>query len=161
MHETTQTFSIPSTTGDGDSDRTVAALERIEERLARLEAAALRVEALEQHVPAAIATAADTFDDAMGRLYDSGVDVDERIRGLLAVLERLTSPEGLKALATMLDGARAEPPRKLGLWGVVHAMSDDDVQRAVGFLVRVAKLFGRSLEGKVSRRPVQPTGEPR
>ena len=46
------------------------------------------------------------------------------------------------ALAT----ARADAPREVGLWGAARAMSDDDVKRAVGFLIRVAQVFGRSLD---------------
>jgi uncharacterized protein YjgD (DUF1641 family) len=188
MNEPTQTFSIPTT---GDGNRSAAAvLEQIDRRLARLEAAARRMEALEERLPAVIAIATDTFDDVVERLRAEGIDVDERLRSVLQALERLTSPDAMRTLRMALDkldvvqrllesgfltdrsvevvgragsalaAARAEPPPELGLWGVAHAMSDEDVRRAVGFVFRVAQIFGRSLDGQASE-PREPAGEPR
>jgi uncharacterized protein YjgD (DUF1641 family) len=173
MNETPQLRSSPVAIG---SDRNALVLERIDQRLARVEAALARAEALERAVPAAIATATDTFDDLVDRLGAKGIDIDERLHDLLDALERLTSPEALRALSTLFDklelvqhlldsgilaepsvdvvgkagnalaAARAEAPPELGLWGAARAMSDEDVKRAVGFLMRFAQLFGRSLD---------------
>lgn len=162
---------------NGATDRSaLAVLERIDRRLARLESVVDRLELLEKTLPAAVATTADTLDDVADRLRERGVDLDQRLHVVLDVAERLTSPEALRAVTTVLDklqlvqhlldsgimaepavdvvgragyalaAARAEPTREVGLWGAARAMSDDDVKRAVGFVVRVAQLFGRSLE---------------
>jgi uncharacterized protein YjgD (DUF1641 family) len=179
MNESTlQRKPAPAVNG-GAHDRTdavLARLEAIDRRLAGLEAAALRVEQLERTAPAVIATVTDTLDDVVDHLRARGIDAEERLRVVLDVLQRLTSPRALEAVNTVLEklpllqhlldseifaatsvdvvgkaGAalattRAEHPRELGMWGVARAMTDDDVKRALGFLVRVAQLFGRSLE---------------
>lgn len=150
-------------------------LERIDQRLARVESTLDRLEALERTLPGALAGAVDTFDELVERLRDRGVDVDERIHMLIEVSERLTSPEALRALTALVDklslvqrllesdvfeeasidlvakgghalaAARAEGAPEVGLWRAARATSDGDVRRALGFLVRVAQLFGRSL----------------
>ena len=171
-----QTISTAAADGADPMRSMLAALDRIEARIARLEAAASRVEALERTLTAATASATDTFDDVVDRLRTKGVDVDERLHVLLDVAERLTSSEALAVLTTILGKielvqhlldsgivaeapvdviakagfalatARADAPREVGLWGAARAMSDDDVKRAVGFLIRVAQVFGRSLD---------------
>lgn len=174
MNETVPTKSAAN--GGGTERSVLAVLERLDRRLAHLEAAVERIEAHERTLPNALATATDTFDGMVERLRDRGIDVDQRLFVLLDVAERLTSPEALEAVNKVLDkiqlvkhlldsdivaettvdvvgkagyalaAARSEPAREVGLWGAARAMSDEDVKRAVGFLVRVAQLFGRSLE---------------
>lgn len=166
---------------------TLALLERLDGRLARLETVATRIERLEQAIPNTLAAATDTFDDVVDRLRSRGVDVDQRLHILMDVAERLTSPEALTALTTLLDKlpliqhvlesgivaepavdvvgragaalatAREEQTPGVGLWGAARAMSDADVKRALGFLLRVAQLFGRSLGEDVPRLPMTTT----
>lgn len=163
----------------------VDALEHIDRRLAHVEATLQRLETLERILPGAFAGAVDTFDGIVDRLRDRGVDVDERLHLLVELTERLTSPDTLRALASLLDrvsqvqrllesgildeasldvvakgghalaAARTEPTPEVGLWRAARATSDEDVRRALGFLVRVAQLFGRSLsdDGRVTARP--------
>lgn len=174
MNETVPTKSPAN--GGGTERSVLALLERLDRRLAHLEAAVERIETAEKALPNALAVATDTFDDVAARLRDKGVDIDQRLFVLLEVAERLTSPDAVKALTTVLDklhllqhlldsgvvaettvdvvgkagyalaAARSEPAREVGLFGAARAMSDEDVKRAVGFLVRVAQLFGRSLD---------------
>ncbi len=162
--------------GGTSSKPVLELLERMDARLERLETAAMRLESLERSLPSALAAATDTVDTLVDRLRERGVDVDERLHIVLEVAERLTSPEALTALTTLLDKlplvqhllesgivdassidvvgragaalaeARVERTPQVGLWGAARAMSDDDVKRAVGFLLRVAQLFGRSLD---------------
>lgn len=154
---------------------TLALLERIDQRLARVEAFVGRASELEAKLPATLAAATDTVDSLVDRMRESGVDVDERLQILVDVAERLTSPEALRALTALLDkldliqhlldsGIFAEPsvdvvakagqalaaagtesPPEVGLWGAARAAGNEDVKRALGFLIRVAQLFGRSL----------------
>jgi len=163
----------------------IAVLERIDQRLAHVESTLDRLEALERALPGAFAGAVDTFDELVERLRERGVDVDERIRMLVDVSERLTSPDALRALTALVDklslvqrllesdvfqetsidvvakgshalaGARAQGAPEIGLWGAARATSDGDVRRALGFLVRVAQLFGRSLSD--GERPLRHT----
>lgn len=184
MNEVRQNGVTPS--GPSGDRAVLALLERMDARLARLEAAAQRAEALERSLPGALAAATDTFDGLVERLRERGVDVDERLHVLVDVAERLTSPEALAAVSTLLDRlplvrhllesgivaessvdvvgragaalatARGERTPEVGLWGAARAMSDEDVKRAIGFLLRVAQLFGRSLDEQV---PKLPSGE--
>jgi hypothetical protein len=169
-------YGMPAARGIGRESSVLALLERMDRRLATIEQTASRAEALGPTLPAAIGAATDTFDDVAERLAAKGVDIDERLRVLLDVAERLTSPDALRAVTTLLDrlpllqhviesgildepsvdvvgkagaalaAAREEGTREVGLWGAARAMSDADVRRAVGFLLRVAQLFGRALE---------------
>ncbi len=134
-----------------------------------------RALAAAESAPAAVAIATDTLDDLCARAYAAGVDVDARGRNLLIALEKLTSPAALAVLTDLLDrvdviggllgsgildpapvaivsraGAAlaesgGEEPRGVGPWGALRALSDPDVQRAVGFGLRFAKRFGSSL----------------
>ncbi len=159
----------------GEARSAVAILERIDRRLERVESIVGRLESLERMLPGAIGGAVDTFDSIVERLRDRGIDVDDRIHMLVEVTERLTSPEMLRALGALLEklalvervldsgilaepsvdvvdkasraiaAARTAPIPEVGLWRAARATSDEDVRRALGFLVRVAQLFGRSL----------------
>lgn len=91
--------------GSGVEGAVLAALERIERRLARLESSAARVDAAAAGAPALVATVADTFDGIARRAGEAGIDVDERARAALHLLERLTAPEVAGPLAQLLAHA--------------------------------------------------------
>lgn len=189
------TPSVPSaspTTASSSAHDAVALLERIDQRLAHVESTLARFEALEHVLPSALAGAVDTFDDVVDHLRDRGIDVDERLRTLVKISERLTSPEALQALSALVDklsllervlesdifteasidvvakgghalaAARIEGSPEVGLWRAARATSDEDVRRALGFLVRVTQLFGRSLAdgGRARHLPEAPEAQP-
>lgn len=82
-------------------------LARLEARLARIEALLERADHKVQEGQGVAATAVDTFDEAVGRLAAGGVDVDQRMRELGNLLERVTRPdvvEGLRGLTEMAVG---------------------------------------------------------
>lgn len=95
----------------------LAALERIERRLDHLEQRIERIDALTSQAPGALAAATDTFDDIVGNLHDKGVDVDARLRAIVALTERLTQPSVLEALERAADLAAQAP-------GMVAATAD-------------------------------------
>lgn len=158
------------------SDPVLAALDRIERRLARLEDFVEKADHVVTSAPPMIGTALDTVDSLVRRLADAGVDVDERMRVVLRVAERLTAPEALEAVVALLDKvdvlksllevgvfdeapvrvvaaagralatAAAESPTSVGAWGAVRALGDPEVQRTLGFALRVAKILGRDLD---------------
>ncbi len=128
-----------------------------------------------EQLPAVLATVTDVMDSLAARAQESGVDLDERLRVLVRVSERLTAPDALETLEAALDqmhGLRSllrsgvldpapvamiakagralaeagsvEAPR-VGAFGALRAMGDPEVQRALGFLLTVARLFGASL----------------
>jgi hypothetical protein len=132
--------------------------------------------ALGESAPHVVATVTDTVDGFARRAQEQGLDLDERARLLLACGERLTSPEALEALQLMLGRvdalhnvlrsglldassvtvvARAgkaiaevasEPPSEMGMFALLRAMSDPNVQRSLSLAVRFAQRFGASLE---------------
>lgn len=139
--------------------------------------------ALAEAAPAAVATAADTFDDVVDGLRARGVDPDERLVVLADVMDRLTRPAALSAVSSVLDrveelqyvldsgvldrsavhvvaelgralatSGSATPP-KVGAFGALRAMSDPDVQRALGFTLTLARSFGASLRDVEATSP--------
>lgn len=84
---------------DGD------ALARIEARLERIESMLGRVERLADQVPGAAAMAGDLFDEWAA----SDGHVDERLRALTQLLDRITRPEVLHALTVLVEQVEAAP----------------------------------------------------
>lgn len=91
------------------ADPVLAALARIEERLDRLEARLDEPLSVASEVPATVATAVDGLDETIGRLAERGVDVDRRVREVIALTEKLTDPATLEALSNALDLATTLP----------------------------------------------------
>lgn len=157
------------------ADGIAAALARIERRLDRMEKAVGRLDAVAGGAPSALAMIADTFDGVAQRASESGVDFDERIRTTLALLERLTRAEAAASFRALLDSglfaegalaalsniARALPaagnqaPRPLGPWSAWRALKEPEVQRALGFVVDIARRLGASLSPQAARGPRQ------
>lgn len=151
-------------------------LQHLERLLERVSALAPLVESA-RHAPELLAAGVDVIDEWMGRLADSGIDVDERARILAQALERLTSPEALDVLRTLfsrsdvirgfLDSGVLDPeplavvgkageglaqtakvsPPPVGPMALWKALRDPDVQRSLGFAIHFARVFGRSLAG--------------
>lgn len=140
-------------------------LTRLTQLAARLEQALDALEptlALARQAPLMIATAVDTFDALVAEGREHGIDVDQRLRDGLQMLERLSAPDTMRALNTLLDrlptlAALApmvdEAPalladarrtaRPLGLLGTLGALRDPNVQQAVGLAVSAARLVGQ------------------
>lgn len=167
------------TNGAGDSDRVLDALARIERRLARVEATLDEVSSLKDRAPALLAMITDTLDQKIAQGRESGIDMDERLRVILHVAERLTTPAALRMAESLVDNLPAlegflssgvlapgpvevvskagaaladvelARPRSVGAWGAFRAMGDPDIQRALGFALAFARIFGKSLEPSV------------
>lgn len=140
-------------------------MSRIEDRLTALEKVAGVAVHASVALPGSLAMATDIFDGAIDRLARRGIDVDARAHALLRIVERVTAPHTIDALeAVMASGileARTlgtlghvasalaslddESARPVSLWSALRASSDPDVQRALGFLLSVAKGLGRAL----------------
>lgn len=150
-------------------------LASIDARLARLEAASHKVDEVVAQAPNFVAALADTFDSHVARLAADGIDVDRRGREVLRLLERLTAPETMRALESLLPYTEAvaqlasagllEPAarsvleqasssfansaatrhEKVGAFGALRSLGDPDVQRALGFALDVARGLGRGL----------------
>ena len=87
----------------------LAKLEAIERRLDAIEAGG--VPAPVRHMAeSGLAAATDTFDDEVRRLGDRGVDVDERLRAVLGLIEKLSAPDVTGALSRMLGRIESLEP---------------------------------------------------
>ena len=147
-------------------DPTLAALARIEHRLAAIEAAQAAIAPLTEALaaaPGAIAAATDTFDRLAAQATEAGVDLDGRIASALRAVEVATSPRAVHGLATLVASKLLEPSAlavvsqladalahpgptpPVGMWGALRALREPEVQRALGFLLAVARAFGRRL----------------
>ena len=143
------------------SPTSLRAIDALVERLGTVESA-LR---LADQVPGSIATITDIVDGLAARLAADGIDVDARVQSGVRLLKRLTAPRTSAALETLLDsgmlderalgalarlaealGAAGETaPPSVGAWGAFRALGDPDIQRALGFLLAIAKELGRAL----------------
>ncbi|MEZ4402597.1 MAG: DUF1641 domain-containing protein [Kofleriaceae bacterium] len=147
-------------------DPILAALERIERRLAAVEevtTALAPLVALTPTLPGAIAAAVDTFDDAAARMGARGIDLDERMRSIGRAVEVATAPRAVHGLASLVESRLLEPSalavvsqlaaalaepgtyQPVGTWGMLKALRDPDVQRALGFAMAIARTFGKHL----------------
>jgi hypothetical protein len=145
-------------------DEVFRRLERIEQSLARL------TSALDQAMtiaPNALATATDIVDEFLLSAQDRGIDIDALLRAGGGALDRLArlmqsphfallldsgalSPGSVATLAQAGDalaGTSAEAGDRAGILALLRASRDPDVQRALDFMLRFMKRFGRSLAG--------------
>lgn len=125
---------------------------------------------LADHAPDAIATVVDVMDAEIGKAYARGYSPEETLRQTVGALGRLgelfrtdefqalldsgvLDPEALRVVGslgaalvdTQKEAERGRTPQQ-GLFGLVGALRDPDVQHAIGFLTQFAKKFGRNLQ---------------
>jgi len=158
------------------SVRIIEALERIEQRLDRLERSSETARTLCATAPGALATLVDTFDGLVARMSAAGIDVDQRINTLVRVAERLTAPEALEMLCEVLDNVELfdrlresgvfgpgavnivgraadalgridiDQVEPVGALGAFKALRHPDMKQALGVLMAFGKYFGESTQ---------------
>jgi len=178
--------SLP-TPGPVPIGREVDTLSRIEERLANLERVVTRAEQLIDQIPPLVAIATDALDQHLLRAEDDGVDPGERVAALLQIAERLTTPAALGLAETLvthlpslhrlldsellssgavqtvskagsaLAAAVETHPEPAGLLTLMRALRDPAVQRSLGFALKFAQLFGKTLEPAQHALPTRTT----
>jgi uncharacterized protein YjgD (DUF1641 family) len=155
---------------DGHADARLRALTHLLDRLTKpeiLHALTVLVEQVEA-APGLVAMTADIVDEIAAQTAAEGVDLQQltenlgkAARGLILLASRDEILEVLDsdmfdpgALRTLASAARAmadatdgaTEPQRVGVFGTLGALRDPDVQKALGFAVRVAKGFGQTLE---------------
>lgn len=151
----------------GDIDARLGALERLTERATR-PAMLQRLEALmdlAESAPAVVATAADIADAWAASAAQQGLELDrvaeQTPRAVRAFATHVASggveslfqsgmldPRVLNLLGQVAESiihASQTAPRPRSLFGVLGALRDPDVQRALGFLAEVGKGVGKQL----------------
>jgi hypothetical protein len=124
--------------------------------------------AFAQQAPAFAAILMDSFDEAVRAANDNGIDVErgllhgaeaalrfgatmdaEKVRDLDALLKSgVLAPGALRIISEFgraLTETAAAPPATAGVLGLLKALGQPEVQRALGFLVTFAERFGRRL----------------
>ncbi|MFO8099781.1 MAG: DUF1641 domain-containing protein [Salinibacter sp.] len=145
---------------------TAAALAAVLDRSEQLE----RLAELADTAPEAIATVVDILDAEYARIAAQGADPEQVLRQTVGALGRLgdlfrtdefealldsgvLDPEALQAVGSLgtalaesqTKAQRGEIPSR-GVFGLLGALRDPDVQRAVGFVTTFAKLFGQKID---------------
>lgn len=138
-------------TNDGRADQRLRALASLVEKVTRPEVLATLDQAvtMAESVPGVVATGVDTFDELVREANAQGIDVD---RSLVALVRLLGHAD--RALAH----ARQAPPRRVGAFGLLRALRDPGVQRAMGFLLDVAGGFGEAMIREDEGAPALPPG---
>jgi uncharacterized protein YjgD (DUF1641 family) len=105
--------------------------------------------ALVRQAPGAIAAMVDTGDELVMRLREAGIDIEHLGRRGLHAAKALIDSNVLEdaAVAVISNAAQsleesACTARPTSLFGMIRAMGDPDVQRALGFFLAFAKSFG-------------------
>ena len=121
--------------------------------------------------PLFFAMVTDMMDEMAGKVRDSGVDLDVFVKQSIKGFERLALLVNSGEFEALLDSgvfsaeaantvgmlgkalaqSNAESPESVGLFGMLGVMREPDVQRAMGFLTKVLRHFGRALN--TSDRP--------
>ncbi|MEZ4384512.1 MAG: DUF1641 domain-containing protein [Nannocystaceae bacterium] len=136
---------------DGRADLRLRALASLVEKLTRPEVLATLDSAVSmaEAMPGVVATGVDTFDELITEANASGVDVDASVKTLLRLLVHADQA---------LTRARQAPPRRLGAFGLLRALRDPGVQRAMGFLLDVAGGLGDAMIREDEGAPALPRG---
>jgi len=83
-------------------------LVRLLDRMDSLEKAVDALATAVQEVPVMMSVVTDAVDDAYAQAAAQGIDLDERVRDTLVLLERLTAPETAAALDKLLNNPRLQ-----------------------------------------------------
>jgi hypothetical protein len=144
--------------------RTIAVLSALLDRVDAVE----RLLAAADAAPGFVAMAVDIADDAMRDAQASGLDVERGLAQGAGAAIRLGSMMGAEQVASIeavmrsglldprtvrvvggigraLTAASIEEPPRVGLLGLLRALRDPDVQRALGLLLGVAAGIGQEL----------------
>lgn len=150
------------------TDATLQTVEQRTRAIAEVTESLRPLMALAQQAPAFVAVLMDSFDEAMRAAHDNGIDVErgllngaeaalrfgatmdaEKVRELDALLKSgVLAPGTLQIIGEFgraLTETAAAPPSTAGALGLLKALGQPDVQRALGFLVTFAERFGRRL----------------
>ena len=102
-----------------------------------------------RQAPGAIAAMVDTGDELVLRLRESGIDIEHLGRRGAKAVKALIDSNVLEdaAIAVISNAAQsleesACNARPASLFGLIRALGDPDVQRALGFFLAFAKSFG-------------------
>jgi hypothetical protein len=156
------------TTGSEPAAATLLAIDERTRAIADVAEGLRPLISLAQQAPAVVAVLMDSFDEAVRTANNKGIDVErgvlngaeaalrfgatmdaEKVRELDALLRSgVLAPGTLRIIGELgraLTETAGAPPATPGVLGLLKALRQPDVQRALGFLVTFAERFGRHL----------------
>lgn len=107
-------------------ERTLAAIDRLLDRLDTVEQAVERLSTMMQQGPGMTAMFADMADEAYRKADANGISIDQRLKNALVIAEKLTSPEMTEKLGNLLSLADQAP----GLIAMTADMADEAYRKA-------------------------------
>ena len=129
-------------------DEVTRLLNRLHDRLDTLEAKvdglAPALEGMDS-LPDALATGTDIFDEEVARLGAKGVDVDARVRSLLALLEKVSDPTTLTAMEQAMEMA----PQLPGMSAMAVDVLDEEAHRLMDEGVDLAEIVSESARAAI------------
>jgi uncharacterized protein YjgD (DUF1641 family) len=117
---------------------------RLLDRIDALESAVVRLTDVVEQAPAVVETVTNVADDTVRRAAQRGVDVDERVRASLLLLERLSDPQMVAALNHLMDLARDSE-------GILATMGDMFDEAARGLDLDARARSGTALLERATR----------
>ncbi len=90
-------------------EKTLTAIDHLLTRIDTLEQTVDKLASIWEQTPGMLAMAADTADEFYRQADNKGITVDERLRGALSLAEKLTAPETVVKLETVLNLADQLP----------------------------------------------------
>jgi hypothetical protein len=117
------------------------------ERLLEHRDALVRLADFVDHLPGYVAVVGDSFDDLVSQGRARGIDPEQMLRALFesGVLEA-RSVELLSGAVAQLPRAAEAPSEEFGLIGLLRVLREDEVQRALSFLIHFTRRLGRVLD---------------
>lgn len=132
----------------------------IEDRLERIERSLATLSEGMQRLPPLISIAADSADDYYAHKKEQGIDLEDHFLGSLQLLERISKPEQITKLNTLLDLSDQLP----GLISVVVDSLDDLAQQhgselndSLSFLRKDNLLFLKQAGDAINQAQQQPS----
>lgn len=118
-----------------------------------------------EQLPSLLAMGGDMLDDAYRSATVAGVDIEMMVKQGGVAAQRLSDLMRSEEFTTLMDSGMLDPkavsllgsaadalirskekqPQKIGPMGLLGAMRDPDVQKALGFFMTFAKEFGKSI----------------
>jgi uncharacterized protein YjgD (DUF1641 family) len=118
-------------------EKTLQALGNILDRLSFIDEATASLEKSSKQLPGLIAMGVDTTDTLVKQASSNGVSLDDRVKHLLPLLDRLTDPKTITQMENMLKFLDKAP----GLISMATDTLDDTMERAVECDFELHKMF--------------------
>ncbi|MCB9265924.1 MAG: DUF1641 domain-containing protein [Lewinellaceae bacterium] len=124
------------------SEKTLMALDHLLQRIDTLEKGVERLSTLLEQGPGLVSMAVDTVDDTYRRATQQGVDIEERLSSALHMAEKLTAPEMVERIDSLLKLLDQAP----GIASMMMDMADDGARQASAHGIDIEQRLAAALQ---------------